>query len=104
MPMPTKSACAFAGIVDASVACGVPGPNTLATSTAVFSRILFAVATEPKLQPALVNGTQGAGAFMPWAVSMLKVVSVGVEVLGSKIGSVQYAKETPRLLVPLGLK
>jgi len=35
---------------------------------------------------------------------MLNVVSVGAEVVGSKIGDVQYAKETPRLLVPLGLK
>jgi len=31
----------------------------------VFSRIVFAVATEPKSQPARVYGTHGAGATLP---------------------------------------
>ncbi len=55
----------------------------------MFSRTVFAVATWPTLQPARVNGTQGAGALWPSAVSMLKVLSVGVGLLKSYIGSVQ---------------
>ncbi len=104
MPIPTKSAKACLGFDTTSFASTEPTPNTVGISIAVFSRIVLAVATAPKLHPALVKGTQGAGAFFPEAVSMLNVVSVGVEVVGSKIGDVQYAKETPRLLVPFGLK
>ncbi len=87
--MPTKSANACPGLFVTSCASGEPAPNTVGISVAIFSSIVFAVATAPKLQPARVNGTQGAGAFMPWAVSMLKVVSVGADVVGSKMGSVQ---------------
>ena len=70
----------------------------------MFSSTVLAVATWPTLQPARVYGTHGAGAFLPPAVSMLKLWSVGVDVAGSKIGSVQYANETPVLVVPSGLK
>jgi len=35
---------------------------------------------------------------------MLNLVSVGADVVGSKIGSVQYANETPRLVEPVGVK
>ena len=64
-------------------------PKTVGISTAIFSRMVFAVATPPTLHPARVNATQGAGALFPLAVSMLNVVSAGVEVLGSKSGAVQ---------------
>src|SRR5712692_8128984 len=104
MPIPTKSAKACPGLVATSMAWGEPAPKTVGMSVAMFSSTILAVETAPKLQPARVNGTQGAGAFLPAAVIMLNFVSVGVEVVGSKMGSVQYAKETPRLLVPLGLK
>ena len=50
---------------------------------------MLAVPAAPKLQPARVYGTQGAGAFLPDALSMLNFVSVGLEVVGSKMGSVQ---------------
>ncbi len=86
------------------MACGDPAPKTVGISVATFSSTVFAVATWPTLHPARVNDTHGAGAFLPLAVSMLNLVSVGVVVAGSKIGSVQYANETPRLVVPFGLK
>ena len=69
-------------------------------SIAVFSRIVFAVATAPKSQPARVYGTHGAGATLPFALIIVGVVSVA-EPAGSKTGAVQYANETPvRLPVP----
>src|SRR5207245_623675 len=79
-------------------------PGTVGMSVAMFSSTVFAVATWPTLQPARVYGTHGAGAFLPSAVSMLNLVSVGADVVGSKIGSVQYANETPRLVEPVGVK
>src|SRR5258708_38801507 len=102
--MPTKSANAWPGFEATSAAWGDPAPKTVGMSVAMFSSTVFAVATWPTLQPARVNGTHGAGALWPSAVSMLNVVSLGVEVVGSKIGSVQYANDTPRLVVPSGLK
>src|SRR2546425_8761901 len=89
MPIPTKSANACPGFDATSAACGELGPNTVGMSVAMFSSVTFAVPTPPKLQPALVYGTHGAGAFRPFAASILNVVSVGVDVVGSKIGSVQ---------------
>jgi hypothetical protein len=75
----------------------------------VFSSTAFAVATMPTSQPARVKATQGAGVFLPFSVSMLNVRSVclvesPVGFAGSKMASVQYANDTPVLLVPLGLK
>src|SRR5262249_55409599 len=87
-----------------SAASGEFAPNTLGTSGPVFSSTALAVATMPTSHPARVNATHGAGAFLPSAVSMLNVVSVGVVVLGSKIPSVQYANDTRGLLEPSGLK
>src|SRR5438477_13219360 len=102
--MPTKSAKAWPGLDATSMAWGEFAPNTVGISVAMFSRMVLAVATAPTLQPARVKGTQGAGAFLPSAVSMLGRVSVGVDVVGSNSESVQYAKETPVLEVPSGLK
>src|ERR1051326_4593741 len=79
-PMPTKSANAWAGLAVTSAACGEPAPKTVGMSVAMFSSTVLAVATWPTLQPARVYGTHGAGAFLPSAVSMLNVVSVGVDV------------------------
>src|SRR6266566_3741214 len=77
IPIPTKSAVACFGLVAASIASGDFAPNTVEMSILGFSRIVFAVATEPTLQPARVYGTHGAGAFWPEAVSILNFVSVG---------------------------
>jgi hypothetical protein len=52
-------------------ASGEPGPNTLGTSGPMFSSTVFAVPTAPQLQPARVNGTQGAGSLRPSAPIML---------------------------------
>ena len=98
--MPTKSEVAWPGLAFASAACGEVAPNTVGMSMLVFSSSMFAVATPPTLQPARVNGTQGAGAFSPCAVSMLKVVSFPAAGVGSKSGAVQYANDTPTLLAP----
>ena len=57
----------------ASLASGECAPNTCGTSGRVFSSSVSAPATVPKLQPARVYGTQGAGAFLP-----LLPISVGV--------------------------
>src|SRR5712691_9958444 len=110
--MPTKSLNAWQlgveslhpGSDETSSACGDPAPKTVGMSVAMFSSTVLAVATCPTLQPARVYGTHGAGAFLPSAVSMLYLVSVGADVVGSKIGSVQYANETPRLVEPVGVK
>src|SRR6266511_1892928 len=103
MPIPTKSAKAWAGFAMTSAASGEPAPNTVGMSIAVFSRIVFAVATAPKSQPARVNGTHGAGAILPFSLIISGVVSV-VDPAGSKSGAVQYANETPVRVVPSVLK
>src|SRR5467141_4756763 len=102
--MPTKSANALFGSLFTSAASGELAPKTVGISVAMFSRMALAVDTPPQLQPARVYGTHGAGAFLPSAVSILNLVSVGAEVVGSKSGSVQYANETPRLVEPVGVK
>src|SRR5215813_1220084 len=104
-PIPTKSANAWPGLDLTSAASGELGPNTVATSMAVFSRIMLAPATTPTSQPARVYGTHGAGAIFPSSLIIWGVVSVGVAgLLGSKRGAVQYANETPGFVVPFGLK
>jgi hypothetical protein len=45
-------------------------------SIAVFSRIVFAVATAPKSHPARVNGTHGAGAILPFSLIISGIVSL----------------------------
>src|SRR5215472_788801 len=102
--MPTKSAKAWPGFALTSAACTELAPKTVGMSVAMFSSTVLALATWPTLQPARVYGTHGAGVFLPSAPSMLNFVSVGVLVAGSKIGSVQYANDTPGLVVPFGLK
>ena len=87
--MPTKSEKAWLGLVAASVARAEPAPKTVGMSMPVFSSSMLAVETPPTLQPARVNGTHGAGAFVPSAVSMLKVVSVPAAGVGSNSGAVQ---------------
>src|ERR671937_1712017 len=77
MPMPTKSAKAWPGLVATSAASGEPAPKTVGMSIAVFSRIVFAVATAPKSQPARVYGTHGAGAILPFSLIISGVVSNG---------------------------
>src|SRR5512140_2847597 len=103
MPMPTKSANAWAGFAATSAASGDPAPNTVGMSIAVFSRIVFAVATAPKLHPARVKGTHGAGAILPFSLIISGVVSV-VLPAGSNSGAVQYANDTPVRVVPSVLK
>ena len=53
------------GSLAASMACGELGPNTLLMSLVTFSNSIFAIEKAPTSQPARVNGTQGAGAFLP---------------------------------------
>src|SRR5690349_5953259 len=105
--MPTKSANAWPGLAITSAASGEPAPNTVGMSIAVFSRMVFAVATAPKSQPARVNGTHGAGATLPFSLIMVGVVLKGGAFTppgGVKTGAVQYANETPEFVVPSGLK
>ncbi len=71
-----------------SAASGELAPNTTGMSIAVFSRIVFAVATAPKSQSARANGTHGAGAILPFSLIISGVVSV-VLPAGSKSGAVQ---------------
>src|SRR5579884_3196623 len=100
MAIPTKSAWAFVGLDFASCSSAEVAPKTVVISVPVFSRAVLPESTEPKLQPARVNGTQGAGAFWPLAVSMLYVVSSGEAFFVSFNGSVQYVNELAILLVP----
>jgi hypothetical protein len=87
-PIPTKSANAWPGFAATSAASGELAPKTVGMSIAVFSRIVFAVATEPTSQPARVYGTHGAGAILPFSLIISGVVSV-VLPAGSKSGDVQ---------------
>ena len=73
----------FGSLAATSAASGEVEPKTVGMSMFVFSSSMFAVETPPTLHPARVNGTHGAGAFLPWAVSMLKVVSVPAAEVGS---------------------
>src|SRR5262249_57067320 len=102
--MPTESARPCRGFAVPPAAPTDPAPKTLGTSGPMFSSTAFAVDTMPTSQPARVKATHGAGAFLPSAVSMLNVASVGVVVEGSKMPSVQYANDTPGVVVPFGLK
>src|SRR5205085_10148350 len=61
------------------------GPKTM------FSSSMFAVETPPKLHPARVNGTHGAGVVTPPSVTMFGCAS-RVPVASSTL-SVQYLKE-----------
>jgi hypothetical protein len=70
------------------MASGEPEPNTVVTSAPVFSNSMLAMETAPTLHPARVNGTQGTGAFLPDAVSRLKVGSATAFTM-----SVQYVNE-----------
>src|SRR5215472_19215687 len=89
--MPMKSANAFGEPELTSAASGELGPNTFATSPRPSNAVL-AVPMLPTLQPARVNGTQGAGALLPAPVSMLKVPS--------RVVSVQYWKDDDDEVVP----
>ncbi len=64
--MPMKSA-----VASGSVTLGEPAPNTVARLP-LFSSSMLAVDTPPTLHPARVNGTHGAGVFLPLAVTLLK--------------------------------
>src|SRR2546425_5456731 len=98
--MPTKSAVAWAGSAAASAASGEPGPKKVAMLL-TRSRTVLSSPIAPKLQPARVKGTHGAGAFLPSALS----TSGCDEVVPSKLTtrSVQYAKERARWLKPFGV-
>jgi hypothetical protein len=87
--MPTKSANVCPGFDATSCASGELAPKTVGMSMAVFYRIVLAVATVPKSQPARVNGTHGAGVIFPFSLIISGLVSVGVVVDGSKRGAVQ---------------
>src|SRR5712691_3848772 len=102
--MPTKSANACPGFEATSAASGEPGPKTVGMSIAVFSRMVFAVATAPKSQPARVKGTHGAGAILPFSLIISGVKSVWPDGTGSKRRAVQYAKDTPVRDAPVGVK
>src|SRR5438132_13666215 len=119
MPIPTKSACDFGAVfgvvVDAPysaltwAASAEVGPKTVGMSIPVFSRMVLAVATEPTLHPARVYGTHGAGAIFPFSLIISCVKSVWPAggkggPAGSDSGAVQYAKDTPVRLVPVGCK
>src|SRR5215471_4792895 len=86
--IPIKSADAKFGLALNSAASGEFAPNTSGMS-ALASSTRLSVATAPTLHPARVYGTQGAGVLLPAAVSTLKLVSVGIEVLGSNRWEVQ---------------
>src|ERR1700730_1973172 len=100
MAMPTKSACALVRVaaVLASIHSGLPLPKACVMSpngpVPVFSSSMLAVETPPKLQPARVYGTQGAGVFFCPSVTMFgngsRVVAFGLE---SSTRSVQYLNE-----------
>ncbi len=90
--MPTKSVWPICGFAAASFHSGDPAPNTRVMSPVAevdaFSNSMFAVPTPPTSQPARVNGTHGAGVFLPPVVTMFGS--------GSPTGStalVQYLNE-----------
>jgi hypothetical protein len=68
---------------------------------------MLAVEKSPTVQPARVNGTQGAGVMPPPAYAIDGVVSTGFGTGGvvfvSMIGDVQYVNEVAGSVVPFGL-
>ena len=97
--IPTKSVCASCGVATASFHSGEPVPNTFVMSpeafVAVFSSSMFAVPTPPTSQPARVNGTHGAGVFLPPSVTMF---GFGSNVAST--GSVQYLNDEENRVAP----
>jgi hypothetical protein len=86
--MPTKSVWArmFAAVprgaaaeAAASAASGEPVPKTVGMLKELSSSML-AVDTPPTSHPARVNGTQGAGAFLPFGASISGVPSASTSV------------------------
>ena len=63
---------------------------------AVFSSSMFAVPTPPTSQPARVNGTHGAGVFLP----PRSVTMFGFGSSVASTGSVQYLKDDENAGVP----
>src|SRR5205823_7573099 len=101
MAMPTKSVCASAGFETASFHSGEPVPKTFVMSpdafVAVFSSSMFAVPTPPTSHPARVNGTHGAGVFLPVSVTMFGLESAVPFVSSTR--SVQYLNDDDEALV-----
>src|SRR4029077_15571353 len=95
MPSKSATACALSAAVVAFLAsmfCGEVGSGkTLKISLVMFSNSMFAMETAPKLQPARVYATQGAGAFFASGESMIGRGSA--EGVAEFVGSVQYVKE-----------
>src|SRR3984893_16304650 len=100
MAMPTKSACALVRVaaVLASIHAGLPLPKACVMSpngpVPVFSSSMLAVENPPKLQPARVYGTQGAGVFFgPSVTRVVTLITLFAFGLESSTRSVQYLNE-----------
>src|ERR1700694_3130823 len=112
--MPTKSVCAFARAAGpdgaalettATAHSSEPTPKTWVMSpkapVPVFSSSMLAVDTPPKLHPARVNGTQGAGVVFWLSPTMLG--SGSLVPVASSTRSVQYLKEVLNCGTPAAL-
>ncbi len=62
----------------------------------LFSSSMFAVPTPPTSQPARVNGTHGAGVFLP-----VSAIMFGFESSAPSTGAVQYLNDDVKVGVPL---
>ena len=74
-------------------------PNVLLTSLVVFSSSMSAMPTAPKLQPARVKETQGAGMFEPSGCTRFGTVEVPL----ADTVSVQYWNVLGKLKAPAEL-
>src|SRR5262249_47187443 len=102
--MPRKSAFALsrsAGLF-ASMPSGEPAPNTVLTSAGMLSNSIFATEKPPTSQPARVNGTHGAGAVLPFSLSICGSPSPPES--DPPDGEVQYRNELLNTTDPSGRK
>src|SRR5262249_61185333 len=100
--MPRKSAFALsrsAGLF-ASMPSGEPAPNTVLTSAGMLSNSIFATEKPPTSQPARVNGTHGAGAVLPFSLSICGLPSPAV--CDPFLNDVQYRNELQNPTPPSG--
>src|SRR5580698_10430540 len=101
--MPSKSVTALVELVLASFHCGEFAPKTVVMSPVApvltFSSSMSAMPTAPKLQPARVYVTHGAGICEPSGCTRLGTVGVPL----AETVSVQYWKVLGKLNAPVEL-
>src|SRR5215471_2484802 len=104
MAIPRKSAFALsrsAGLL-ASIPSGEVAPKTVLTSAGMLSNSILATEKAPTSQPARVKGTHGAGAVLPFSLTICGLPSPAVS--DPFDADVQYRNELLNPTEPSGRK